>query len=247
MALIDLYRRYMYGQAPGMSVDTGDAPATGMATSGLFGTGGEPGRGGLLTTFDRPDTSGLLDVFSNPFVTIGLSGLQRGMAGQDISQAILPSVTEGFRTSSAVEKIKAANKKKKFIQDYSKKVPEQYKELFMAYPEKYIDLMIKKETATPTINKEVLSLYQQGRSATNFNEWYKSLTQPERDLYDSKIKPNLDFLGQISRLQSEEDQEDIKIKQKIPPLNEWLISAKEQNPNVSEKDLIDFYKDKYGK
>ena len=243
MALIDLYRRYMYGQSPS---GTSDVMMT-EGTKGLFGTGGEPGTGGLLTTFDKPETSGLLDVFSNPFVTIGLSGLQKGMAGQDISQAILPSVTEGFRTSSAVEKIKAANKKKKFIQDYSKKVPEQYKELFMAYPEKYIDLMIKKETATPTINKEVLSLYQQGRSATNFNEWYKGLTQPERDLYDSKIKPNLDFLGQISRLQSEEDQEDIKIKQKIPPLNEWLISAKEQNPNVSEKDLIDFYKDKYGK
>lgn len=236
MALIDLYRRYMYGQAPS---GTSDVMMT-EGTKGLFGTGGEPGTGGLLTTFERPDTSGLLDVFSNPYLTIGLSGLQKGMAGQDISQALLPSVTSGLSVSQSVEKIKAANKRKKFIQDYSKKVPDQYKELFMAYPEKYIDLMIKKETATPTISKEVLSLYQQGRSATNFNEWYEDLSQPERDLYDSKIKPNLDFLGQISRLQSDEDQDiDTKPDTKFTQEQEEKIKmTMDANLGASREDVI---------
>ena len=39
MALIDYYRKYMYGMPGQTSVDTGDVPATGMSTTGLFGVG----------------------------------------------------------------------------------------------------------------------------------------------------------------------------------------------------------------
>jgi hypothetical protein len=199
MALIDLYRRYMYGQAPGMSVDTGDAPATGMGTSGLFGTGGEPGRGGLLTTFDRPDSSGLLDVFSNPFVTIGLSGLQRGMAGQDISQAALPAVTEGFRTSSAVEKIQAAKKKKEFIKEYADQVPPEDKEMFMAFPEKYVTAVLSQRLKKPTLNDEILNVYNKvkGLSGDAFDEAFKKLSDAEKSVYRNKIEGNVDYIDRL--------------------------------------------------
>ena len=226
MALIDLYRRYMYGQAPGMSVDTGDAPATGMATSGLFGTSGEPGRGGLLTTFDRPDSSGLLDVFSNPFVTIGLSGLQRGMAGQDISQAALPAVTEGFRTSSVVGKIQQDKKKKEFIKKYADQVPEEDKEMFMAFPEKYVSAMLQKRLTPGTLSKEALALYRQAKNipADQFSEWFDSLPKAQQDLYNKQIRGNLSNMEATNQLIKEFEKE--KQKQAIDvPMVDGQIDA----------------------
>ena len=56
----------------------------------------------------------------------------------------------------------------------------------------------------------------------------------------------MSFLDQVAQFKSDEDKITIPTGN-IPPLKDWLVSAKEQNPKVSEKDLIEFYNKKYGK
>ena len=90
-------------------------------------------------------------------------------------------------------------------------------------------------------------MYQQGKAAgKNFDDWYQNLNKADKFLFDNKIKPNMSFLDQVAQFKSDEDKITIP-KGNIPPLKDWLVSAKEQNPKVSEKDLIEFYNKKYGK
>ena len=106
MALIDIYRKYMYG-VPG-SVDTGDEATKG--TRGLIGFGGEMG-GGLLNTFEQPDTQSLYTMASNPFVGIGASLFTRGQRGQTPGVAIGDSIMQGMKFSETAARLGDAKKR----------------------------------------------------------------------------------------------------------------------------------------
>ena len=109
-----------------------------VPTRGLFGTGGEYGTGGLLTTFNQPSDpgKGMLDLFSNLPVVTGLEILQGGMTGKPIEQTLLPAFKTSLRTTAAVEKVKASKRKREYIDKYKDKVPKKDMELFLAFPEK---------------------------------------------------------------------------------------------------------------
>ena len=99
MALIDLYRRYMFGQAPS---GTSDVMMT-EGTRGLLGTGGQMG-GGLLNTFEKPDTTNAFDALSNPFVTAGAFLYGAGERGQTPGSAIMPSALQGVNLAETFRK-----------------------------------------------------------------------------------------------------------------------------------------------
>ena len=88
---------------------------------GLFGTGGEYGQGGLLTTFNQPSDpgKGMLDLFSNLPAVAGMEMIQGGMQGKPIEQTLLPAFKSGLVTTSAVEKVKASKRKQKYIKEYN--------------------------------------------------------------------------------------------------------------------------------
>jgi hypothetical protein len=89
MALIDLYRRYMFGQSP---AGTSDVMMT-EGTRGLLGTGGQMG-GGLLNTFERPETTDIGKTISNinPFLLIGADIAGQGFRGRDPFGSVVPAV-----------------------------------------------------------------------------------------------------------------------------------------------------------
>lgn len=89
MALIDKYRKYMYGEAPS---GTSDVMMT-EGTRGLLGFGGEMG-GGLLNTFTRPDITNMGQSISqiNPYLLIGADIAGQGFRGRDPFSSVLPSV-----------------------------------------------------------------------------------------------------------------------------------------------------------
>lgn len=197
MALLDLYKRYMYGTPGQTSIDTGGDVSTGMGTTGLFGQGGQSGDG-LLNTFTKPETDGLFNALSNPFYTIGGSAVLKGMQGENISKAIMPSIKEGLSLSESSKKIQAAKKKQDFIKKYADQVPESDKQMFLAFPERYVDAMLKTRLSKPTLSKEALSLYQQGKAAgDNFSSWFKGLNKAEKDLYNKQIRPQLSTMEQV--------------------------------------------------
>ena len=186
MALIDIYRKYMYGM-PG-SVDTGSEATKG--TKGLIGFGGEMG-GGLLNTFEQPDTENLYTMASNPFVGIGASLFSAGQRGQTPGMAIGDSVMQGLKFSETVAKLGDVRKKRELIEEYEDQVPEDDKKIFRINPEAYITSMLKKRNETASLSKAAYALYEQGRNAPDFKKWFKGLSQADQDLYNKQVKPNL--------------------------------------------------------
>ena len=194
MGLLDLYKRYMYGTPGQTSIDTGGDVSTGMGTTGLFGQGGQSGDG-LLNTFTKPETDGLFNALSNPFYTIGGSAVLKGMQGENISKAIMPSIKEGLSLSESSKKIQAAKKKQDFIKKYADQVPESDKQMFLAFPERYVDAMLKTRLSTPTLSKEALAVVNKlkGLSGDNFDAAFKKLSNVEKDLYKSYVKKTQGF------------------------------------------------------
>jgi hypothetical protein len=194
MGLLDLYKRYMYGQSPAGTTDV----MTTEGTRGLFGQGGQSGDG-LLNTFTKPETDGLFNALSNPFYTIGGSAVLKGMQGENISKAIMPSIKEGLSLSESSKKIQAAKKKQDLIKKYSKEVPKEDMEIFLISPENYIQAKLKSRLSTPTLSKEVLAVYNKlkGLSGEAYTQAKNNLSDAEKKLYQNKIEGNEDFLNQL--------------------------------------------------
>ena len=196
MALIDYYRKYMYGQAPqDLGISGGQRLQEG--TTGLFGVGGQAG-GGLLNNFQRPDGGAVFDILSNPYVGIGGSLFTAGQRGQSIGQGGMQSVLQGLQFSETASKLEGARRKRQLIKEYADQVPEADKKIFELDPSTYIASMLKNRSETPSLSKEALELYQQGKAAGDkFDEWFQSLNQAQKDLYNKQVKPSLSALEQL--------------------------------------------------
>lgn len=198
MALIDIYRRYMYGQAPQDMGFAGGQRRT-EGTRGLLGTGGQMG-GGLLNTFEQPDTQGLYDIASNPFVGIGASLFSAGQRGQTPGMAAGDSIMQGLKFSETAARLGQAQKKRKLIAEYADKVPAEDKEIFEINPEIYIQTKLKTKLEKPTLSTEVLNVYNKLKNKTgeDFDRAYDNLSNAEKSLYNNKIKGNQDFIEQLA-------------------------------------------------
>jgi|TARA_R110001599_G_scaffold133757_2_gene311338 hypothetical protein len=220
---------------------------------GLFGTGGNFGQGGLLTTFNKNPNAGnnMFEMLSNPAVGIGASIFTKGMKGEDIGTSAFPAVKEGLTFSESVSRINTARKKRKYIQDYKDKVPPKDMEIFMAFPEKYITAKLSKEFSTPSLSKEALALYQVARtkgSGDNFNTWFATLPKADQDLYNKQIRPNIGRLEAIlaQGAKADEKKEGGKIitKEKIKDYRTQFLSVYPGQTITDEmiiRDLVDNY------
>ena len=193
MALLELYRRYMYGNAPQDMGFSGGQRLT-EGTQGLFGQGNQAG-GGLLNTFNKPNTDGLFNALSNPYLTIGASAVNEGLKGQNISQSLMPSIKQGLSLSETSKKIQSANKKQELIKKYSKQIPKEDMDIFLISPENYIQAKLKSRLSTPTLSKEALAVVDKlkGLSDDKFNVAFSKLSQVEKDLYKSYVKKTQGF------------------------------------------------------
>lgn len=136
MALIDYYRKYMYGQAPqDLGISGGQRLQEG--TTGLFGAGGQTG-GGLLNNFQRPDGGAVFDILSNPYVGIGGALFTAGQRGQSIGQAGMESTLQGLQFSETASKLEGARKKRQLIEEYKNKIPEKDRTEFELDPVAYL-------------------------------------------------------------------------------------------------------------
>ena len=177
-------------------------------TQGLFGTGGQYGAGGLLTTQPENPGGGMLNLFSNLPVVTGLEILQGGMTGKPIEQTLLPAFKSGLVTTSAVEKVKAAKRKQEFIKEYKDQVPPEDMEMFLAFPKEYMGGLISKKfrTTKRTVSDEILAVYDRvkGLTGTAFNVEFAKFSKAEKALYKNKIEGNEDFLDAATAARMEQ-------------------------------------------
>ena len=190
----DWLKKYMVG-TQGQDLGIFGPNRSVAPTSGLFGTGGNFGKGGLLTTFNQPGTSGLYNMFANPYINIGAAMAAKGFQGKGVGESLFPSVKEGLSFTEGVEKIKSSKKKRELIKKYADKVPEEHKEEFLIAPERYIATKLTKEMKGSSLSKEGLELFMQGKNAgENFDKWFETLNKAEKDLYNKMVKPNINSM-----------------------------------------------------
>jgi len=171
----DYIRKYIYGM-PGMEGEQG--------TRGLLGSGGQMGGGGLLQ-----------QAFSSPAIMGGLGLLSAGMRGEGVQPALLKQ--------SQIQQMNIKARRAKAFEDLLKRgdISEREKAYLLAG-------ISPPRASTPTLSGEALNVYNKLRAATSkeeFDQIYKGLNQAEKDLYNSKIKPNLDFLGQIEQFAKQQE------------------------------------------
>ena len=234
-SLVDLLKRQLLGQAAMMQPGQG----MGGATQGLLGQGGQMGGGLLQSNLSQMNQgeSGLLGNIPQAAI-LGSALYGQGMQGKDPFSGLLPAVSQTAQIQKMLTPEKTELQKNLEAAGYEVGSPE-YKAALGAYLNK------GKEN---TLSKEALALFQQGQDAVkNFDQWYGNLNKADKYLFDNKIKPNMDFLQQVAQFKSDENQDMSIPKGNIPSLKDWLVIAQEKNPDVSEKDLIEFYNKKYGK
>lgn len=210
----DYIRKYIYGM-PGMDGEQG--------TRGLLGSGGQMGQGGLLQ-----------QAFSSPAIMGGLGLLSAGMRGEGVQPALLKQ--------SQIQQMDIKARRARAFENLLKRddISERDKAYLLAG-------ITPPRTATPSLSKEALNVYNKLRAAKNkdeFDQIYKGLNQAEKDLYNSKIKPNLDFFGQIGQLTEEQGGKKKSSKIKIQDTDDFKITKK-ANPKASDQEIIDFLKKKF--
>ncbi|MEL0177386.1 MAG: hypothetical protein VW810_03715 [Pelagibacteraceae bacterium] len=155
---------------------------TGQGTRGLIGSGGEYGEGVL---------QGLL---GSPSVTSGIGLISAGMRGEGVQEALLKQ--------SQIQQMNIKARRARAFEDLLKRddISEREKAYLLAG-------ISPPRATTPTLSGEALNVYNKLRVATSkeqFDKIYEGLNQAEKDLYNSKIKPNLDFLGQIKQFEQQQ-------------------------------------------
>lgn len=192
----------------------------GQATRGLLGRGGQYGEGIL---------QGLL---GSPSVTSGIGLISAGMRGEGVQEALLKQ--------SQIDQMNIKARRAKAFEDLLKRddISEREKAYLLAG-------ISPPRALTPTLSGEALNVYNKLRMATSkeqFDKIYEGLNQAEKDLYNSKIKPNLDFLGQIEQFakQQEGKKTSGKSQYKVGDIVEAkgkkykVVSIKNGEPQVEE-------------
>jgi len=174
---MSIYNDYLRKYVYGMPGMDGGQP-----TRGLLGSGGQYGEGVL---------QGLL---GSPSVTSGIGLISAGMRGEGVQEALLKQ--------SQIQQMNIKARRAKAFEDLLKRddISEREKAYLLAG-------ISPPRATTPTLSGEALNVYNKLRVARNkdeFDKIYKGLNQAEKDLYNSKIKPNLDFLGQIEQFTKEQ-------------------------------------------
>ena len=173
-----------------------------VPTRGLFGTGGNWGQGGLLTTFNQPSDpgKGMLDLFSNLPAVTGMEMIQGGMTGKPIEQTLLPAFKTSLKTTTAVESVKAARKQREFIKKYESQVPEGDLALFRAFPVKYVSAMLQRDLKKDTLADAAKRIYDtvQNLPKGEQSDYINKLAKVERDLYNRYIKGEFNIFEYIT-------------------------------------------------
>ena len=126
---------------------------------GLFGKGGTYGQGGLFTTPPEDPGGGMLNLFSNLPAVTGMEIIQKGFEGKPIEHTLMPAFKSGLKTTTAVESVKAAKRKRDYINKYKDQVPPGDMELFLAFPEKYISAKLQKDFRKDTLQDRAVAIF----------------------------------------------------------------------------------------
>ena len=184
---------------------------------GLFGKGGTYGQGGLFTTPPEDPGGGMLNLFSNLPAVTGMEIIQKGFEGKPIEHTLMPAFKSGLKTTTAVESVKAAKRKRDYINKYKDKVPKKDMELFLAFPEKYVTAMLSEKMRKTTLGDEAVKIFQYINSlpAADQAKAISSLPKIQQDLYKKYIRQQFNLVEELLTGNLKADGDKIKTSWKI--------------------------------
>ena len=250
--ITDLLKKYYgFGGTLGFTgsenVDASGNQDTGLTNENLLGSDKQTNK-----------TLSLMGLLSSPEALTGLGLISAGMKGQGIGEAALPSFVEGLKISSAVKTLTKEQEQEKNIAAFADKVPEQYKELFKAFPRETMKLLLTPTKSTISGEALKVAAKLQGLNKNEFKEAFKKLSKVEQDLYNKEIIGNQDLTSMFLKealeggnLGNYAQKQKAMTSTKEAPVAVDIKSTdvfkkyKEANPNVSDEALIDAIKKKY--
>ena len=184
---------------------------------GLFGKGGTYGQGGLFTTPPEDPGGGMLNLFSNLPAVTGMEIIQKGFEGKPIEHTLMPAFKSGLKTTTAVESVKAAKRKRDYINKYKDQVPKGDMELFLAFPEKYVTAMLSEKMRKTTLGDEAVKIFQYINSlpAADQAKAISSLPKIQQDLYKKYIRQQFNLVEELLTGNLKADGDKIKTSWKI--------------------------------
>ncbi len=261
MSLLDNLRKFLYG-APGMtSIDTGDLPATGQATQGFIGQGGEMGGGLLQQNFNKMNEGqGLLSNIPESAI-LGAALYGQGMQGKDPLAGAFPAFVQAAQT----KKLLTPKAKKPFavtnketgesqlitLQEYNANSDKYVRdESTTAAMKNFRELEKIMETGTAKQKEIAKMVYGKGgREPMSKTEFLSKMAislgkdvAANPDDINEKLKEFEEIYDNIFNISGASE----KIPEGFKGTLEQWNQLKSSNPNFSDKDLIEYFNKKYG-
>lgn len=171
----------------------------------------------------------------------GAGLLTQGSQGQNIGQAAFSSLIDAGKTASLFKKKDAFSK---LLES------DQVSDIDKLYIAAGVTPPKKDKTSKRTLSDEALAVFDKLKNADNFDKAFENLNQTEKDIYNSKIKPNISLTNQLIEKAMKNNKNKTSVdfsdysftakgnKSGYTSVEEYVNAAKEKNPDASIEQII---------
>ena len=171
---------------------------------------------------------------------LGAGLLTAGSQGQNIGQAAFPALLQAGKTANIFKKKDAM--RQLLESDQVSDIDKLYLAAGVTPPK-------KDKTSKRTLSDEALAVFDKLKNAEDFDKAFENLNQTEKDIYNSKIKPNESLTNQLLKSAiKKKDETSVDFsnysftakgnKSGYTSVEEYVNAAKEKNPDASIEQII---------
>ena len=171
---------------------------------------------------------------------LGAGLLSAGSQGQNIGQAAFPALLQAGKTASIFKKKDAM--RQLLESDKVSDIDKLYIAAGVTPPR-------KDKTSKRTLSDEALAVFDKLQKAEDFDKAFENLNQTEKDIYNSKIKPNESLTSQLLKSAiKKKDETSVDLsnysftakgnKSGYTSVEAYINAAKEKNPDASIEQII---------
>ena len=174
--------------------------------------------------------------------------LSAGSQGQNIGQAAFPALIQAGKTASFFDTAQAKRNKNEALEKLLSS--DQVSDIDKLYISAGVTPPKKDKTSKRTLSDEALAVFDKLKNADDFDAVFKNLNQTEKDIYNSKIKPDQSLTKQLleSAIKKKKDETSVDFssysftdkgnKSGYTSVEEYVNAAKEKNPDASIEQII---------
>ena len=178
---------------------------------------------------------------------LGAGLLSAGSQGQNIGQAAFPALVQAGKTAGFFDTAQAKRNKNEALEKLLSS--DQLSDIDKLYLAAGVTPPKKDKTSKRTLSDEALAVFDKLQKAEDFDKAFENLNQTEKDIYNSKIKPNESLTSQLLKSAiKKKDETSVDLsnysftakgnKSGYTSVEEYINAAKEKNPDASIEQII---------